>query len=402
MNTKLIDIQNLSKTTPVAQHTTRPFRLLIKPIGPVCNLDCEYCFYLDKEKLYPKRHSFRMSDETLKTLTKQYIDAQPEGMPTLNFAWQGGEPTLLGVEFFRKALQYQKEFARPGMTITNAMQTNGTLIDDEWGEFLSENKFLVGISIDGPMKLHDRLRKTKTGEGSFNQVKRGVEFLRKYNVEHNFLCVINSHNGEHPTKVYDTLKRLGAEFIQFIPIVEHDHFEVAKPGKPKRVKISKNSVKPTQFGKFLNAVFDEWSKKDIGKVFIRNFEDVIAKMANAPSSMCIHAPVCGRNLAVEHDGTVYSCDHFVFPQFKQSNLTETPLHEIVESEQQVSFGTDKQATLTDACKQCEYLKLCHGGCPAHRINDIGERDMKHNYLCEGYKIYYKHTAARFFDIAKRL
>ncbi len=373
-----------------------PFHLLIKPIGAKCNLRCDYCYYLDKDQLYPDRHSSRMTDETLKIFTQQYINAQPQGVSEMNFAWQGGEPTLMGTEFFRRALAYQKQFSRPGLNISNALQTNGTLLDDEWGEFLKSHNFLVDISVDGPMKLHDRLRRTKAGEGSFNMVKRGVAVLRKHKVEHNFLCTVNSHNADHPEKVYKALKTLGAEHIQFIPIVEHELFSSGKS------QVSKLSVGAKQYGKFLNTIFDLWHQQDIGKVFVQNFERVLGRIVGDSATVCTQAPTCGRNLAIEHDGSVFSCDHFVYPEYKQGQLQDTPLVDIVDNPVQVDFGQAKLDNLCDSCKECDFLKFCYGDCPAMRICQVKNEKYRLSYLCAGHQLFFQHSGAKMMQLARSM
>ncbi len=393
---ELIDVKDLNAGV---EKSPFPYRIVVKPIGPICNLDCEYCFYLDKEKMYPKKHSFRMSDAVLERMIHQYIESQPDGVTEINFAWQGGEPTMLGVDFFRKVVALQQQYRRPGTTITNAMQTNGTLLNNEWGEFLAEHQFLIGISVDGNMKLHDKLRKTKNGRGSYELVKRGVGILQKYKIEHNFLCVINRYNGEQPVRVYEALKKLGAEHIQFIPIVEHEYLG-DKPPRGDKTKVSANSVQPKQFGQFLSEIFQAWYREDVGRVFIRNFEDIFAKVAGAGGSMCVHAETCGKNIAIEHDGTVYSCDHFVFDDYLQGNLMDQSLASLVNQTTQKAFGENKKAHMNQDCHRCEYRPLCHGGCPAHRIvKDAG--DHHKNYLCEGYKLFYRTAGPGITDVARR-
>lgn len=386
--------------------TEYPFHILIKPIGPLCNLNCRYCFYLKKKTTYPENHPFRMSKETLRDLTKQYIEAQPPGTKEINFGWQGGEPTLMGLDFFRLALKYQQEYARPGLKITNALQTNATLLDDSWGKFLKKHDFLVGVSVDGPMKIHDKFRKSKKNAGSFEQVRKGIEILQRYQVEHNFLCVINSHNGNHPQKVYKALKKLGAIHIQFIPIVEHNYFEgqAGIRGRngvaSEQVIVSGLSVAPDQFGKFLNRVFDEWQENDVGKIFVQNFENVVARLMGSPPTMCVHAIKCGRNLVVEHDGTLFSCDHFVYPEFKLGNIINTSLSDMVDGTKQIDFGNTKTDKLCSDCKKCSFLQLCHGGCPSHRISSIHGEMENRNYLCKGYIKFYQHSIGRLTEIAQ--
>ncbi|MCP4186897.1 MAG: anaerobic sulfatase maturase [Gammaproteobacteria bacterium] len=387
--------------TDQAPTARAPFHLLIKPIGAKCNLRCNYCYYLDKDKLYPDQHSFRMSDETLKSLTQQYINAQPQGTAEVNFAWQGGEPTLLNLEFFRQAIHYQRQFSRPGLSITNALQTNGTLLDDDWGEFLKDHQFLVGISVDGPMKLHDSLRKTKSGDGSFNLVKRGIEVLRRHQVEHNFLCTVNKNNAAHPKKVYAALKNLGAEHIQFIPIVEHEatgsHLQSSHT-----INAMELSVDAKQYGKFLNVIFDIWHEQDIGQVFIQNFERVLSKILRNVSTVCTQASTCGRNLVIEHDGSIFSCDHFVYPEYEQGNLQNTDLIEIVDNQNQLEFGLAKKNKLCDSCKKCSFLEFCHGDCPALRISKVKQEKHRLNYLCAGNKLFFQHSGPKMMQLARSL
>ncbi|TFH86023.1 anaerobic sulfatase maturase [Billgrantia azerbaijanica] len=383
-----------------SRQASRPFHLLIKPIGPLCNLDCDYCFYLKKEDQFSKGRSFRMTDAVLERLTRSYIEQQPEGTREVNFAWQGGEPTLMGLEFFRKAVALQRRYRRPGMTITNALQTNGTLLNRAWAQFLKEEGFLVGISVDGPMRLHDQYRKDKKGRGSYSAVTKGVEWLRRHEVAHNFLCVVNRRNADHPNKVYRKLKALGAEHIQFIPLVEHDLFDLTShPGSAmmsrSERKVSERSVGAEQYGKFLNRVFDEWHAEDIGRVSVQNFEATFATLVYGTAHLCVNAAQCGRNLIAEHDGSIYSCDHFVYPSHKLGNLTETALGSLVDSPRQIEFGRSKTTRLTSDCQRCPYRKYCHGGCPAHRIQPKGTEPHYGNYLCQGYKAYYRHTLDKF-------
>ncbi len=345
-----------------------------------------------------------MKDETLKSLTKQYINAQPQGAAEVNFAWQGGEPTLMGVEFFRRAIRYQRQFSRSGLVVSNSLQTNGTLLNSRWGEFLKDEGFLVGISVDGPMKLHDRLRKTKSGEGSFDLVKKGIAVLHQYRVEHNFLCTLNRCNADQPAKVYKALKSLGAEHIQFIPVVEHDLFNTQKHHyRPKHnVQISGLSVEAIQYGRFLNAVFDMWYEQDIGRVFVHNFERVLGKILGDASSVCTQAPTCGRNLAIEHDGSIFSCDHFVYPQYMQGRLQDTPLVDIVDNPNQLKFGQAKTDALCENCKECPFLEFCHGDCLALRINKTKQERHLLSYLCAGNKIFFQHSGPKMMQIARSM
>ena len=364
----------------------RPFHILTKPAGPLCNLDCEYCFYLDKMDLFPGKKKTYMNEETLEEYTKQYINHQPPGTPEVNFAWQGGEPTLMGVDFFRKAMEFQEKYKRPGMEITNALQTNGTFLDDEWGKFLKEHNYLVGISIDGPEKIHDKFRFDKGGKGSFPQVMRGLEILKKYEVEYNTLTVVQSDNGKHPAQVYDFLKSIGSTFFQFIPIVEPQDDG----------GVSYRTVKPEQWGHFLNGILDRWLKADdVGKIFVQHFDMMLSMVVGQPATICVHSKTCGRNVAMEHNGDVFSCDHYVFKQYELGNIHEKTMQEMMDSDFQAGFGTDKYDTLPDLCRECDYLKFCYGGCPAHRIKNTPSGQPNLNHLCEGYMLFYKHSLPYF-------
>lgn len=359
----------------------RPFHILSKPIGPLCNLDCEYCFYLDKTDYYPQTRKFDMDEATLELHIKSYIESQPVGCSEVTFGWQGGEPTLRGLEFFHRVVELQSRYARHGMNIVNTLQTNGVLINDHWAAFLKKNNFLVGISIDGDAELHDHYRKTRSGKGSYRQVIQGLKTLQKHQVETNVLTVIQNHNGDHGKRIYRHLKQLGVRFIQFIPIVE--------PEKGKGV--SKRSVSPQQFGQFMVDVFEEWRKEDIGKVFVSHFDNALGMHMGMPSSICVHAPQCGENLVIEHNGDVYSCDHFVFPEFKIGNINQRDYPDLIETPIQQQFSTRKPIGSETHCQRCEQRSLCHGACPAQRIDESGEISIsaKH-YLCEGYYQLFSH------------
>ncbi len=359
----------------------RPFHILSKPIGPLCNLDCEYCFYLDKTDYYPETKQFDMGDTTLEAHVKNYIESQPVGCREVTFGWQGGEPTLRGLDFFRQAVALQQKHARPGMKIINTLQTNGVLINDNWAAFLKQHEFLVGISIDGDEELHDHYRKTRSGKGSYRQVVQGLQMLQKHQVDTNVLTVIQNHNGDHGKRVYRHLKQLGVRFIQFIPIVE--------PEKGKGV--SERSVSPAQFGQFMVDVFEEWRKGDIGKVYVSHFDNALGMHLGMPSSICVHAPQCGENLVVEHNGDVYSCDHFVYPEFKLGNINQRDYPDLIETPIQQQFSTRKPIGSQTHCQRCDQRSLCHGACPAQRIDENGELSIsaKH-YLCEGYYQLFSH------------
>ncbi len=356
-----------------------PFHVIVKPIGPLCNLECEYCFYLDKAQMF-RGSKFRISDELLETHIRDYIEGQPAGCQEVGFAWQGGEPTLLGIEFFRKVVALQDKYRKPGMLISNALQTNGTKLDRNWCEFLRENKFLVGISIDGPEAFHNRYRKTKGGKGSFQQVIRGLENLLKYQVDFNILTVIQRHNGDHPIEVYRGLKALGTQHIQFIPIVER----ISDTG------VSERSVLPEQYGNFMIGVFNEWLAHDIGRIHIQQVESALSAVIGYGASICVHAKRCGRALALEHNGNVYACDHFVFNDYQIGNIEAQSYASLVDGAQQTAFGQAKEKELTAKCKRCDVLTLCNGGCPAQQFVPLRNEEFRHNYLCDGYKASFRH------------
>jgi uncharacterized protein len=375
------------------------FHLLTKPVGPICNLDCKYCFYLEKEKLYPGENQWRMSDAVLKEYIRQYIHSQPA--PEINFAWQGGEPTLLGVDFFRKAVALQKKHAA-GKTIFNAIQTNGTLLDDEWCEFLAANKFLVGLSIDGPAELHDKYRVDKRQQPTFAAVMRGLELLKKHGVEFNTLTVVNRANSQQPLKVYRFLKSIGSQFLQFIPLVEraapaemksagYDFAAPPLPGQPENpTAITSWSVEAAQYGTFLCAIFDEWVRHDVGKTFVQLFDVALGNWMGLGSSLCVFAEKCGAALAIEHNGDLYSCDHYVYPRHKLGNVMNQSLGEMVNSPQQIKFGSDKLDSLPKFCRDCEVRFACNGECPKHRFIKTPDGEDGLNYLCPAYKKFFNH------------
>lgn len=379
---------------PVTQPTSRwPFHVIAKPIGAICNINCAYCFYLEKEHLYsyPNRAAFRMSPEVLESYVQQYIAAQPESLPEINFAWQGGEPTLLGVDFFRRAVALQKQYARPGQSVTNSFQTNGLLLDDEWCALFKSEGFLVGLSIDGPEALHDRYRVDLHGRGTFARVMAGLERLQKHGVEYNTLTVVQNDNGDHGAEVYRFLRGIGSRFLQIIPIVEYAGGKNAPSHLPTQVQVSERTVGPAQWGRFLNAVWDEWLKEDIGQVFVQHFDMMLGLALRYPATLCVHSQTCGRALAIEHNGDLYSCDHFVTPEYRLGNIQQRKLAVLVDSEAQQKFGADKSNTLPRYCRDCQYQRYCYGGCPAHRIKHTPSGEPGLNHLCEGYMLFYGHT-----------
>ncbi len=384
----------------------RGFHLLTKPVGPICNLDCKYCFYLEKEKLYPGETQWRMSDAVLEEYVRQYIQNQP--VPEINFAWQGGEPTLLGVEFFRKAAALQQKYAA-GKTISNAIQTNGTLLDDEWCEFLAANEFLVGLSIDGPRQLHDAYRVDKRQQPTFDKVMHGLELLKKHKVEFNTLTVVNRLNSQEPLRVYQFLKSIGSQFLQFIPLVERAApeklkslgYDLAEPPAPRNEKsaVTPWSVEAREYGKFLCAIFDEWVRHDVGKTFVQLFDVALGNWMGLGSSLCVFAEKCGAAMAIEHNGDVYSCDHYVYPRYKLGNVLNQNLGAMVHSPEQIKFGNDKLDTLPKFCRECDVRFACNGECPKHRFIDTPGGEAGLNYLCAGYKKFFTHIAPHMKTMA---
>lgn len=358
---------------------------MAKPRGAICNLDCDYCFYLRKEELY-KGSSFRMSDETLENYTRQYIAAQR--VSEVNFAWQGGEPTLMGVNFFRRAVAYQKKYTRSGMNIDNALQTNGTLLDDEWCKFFAENRFLIGISLDGPREAHDFYRRDKGGAPTFDRVLRGIRLLKKHHVDFNILTCVSAANVEQPLEVYHILRdEIGAKYIQFIPIVERENATGFQEG----TALTPRSITGEQYGRFLISIFDEWVRRDVGKVFVQMFDTALGRWLGAPGGLCVFQETCGLALAMEHNGDVYSCDHFVEPRHRLGNLLEMPLTELVGSVQQKQFGIDKRESLPRYCRECPVLFACNGGCPKDRIDYTPDGEPGLNHLCSGFKTFFTHV-----------
>jgi uncharacterized protein len=355
------------------------FHLMAKPGGSRCNLSCEYCFYLRKGALYPESRS-RMSDEVLEEYIRQTIEAHR--IPEVTFAWQGGEPTIPGIDFFKKAISFQETYCRPGMVIHNTIQTNGVLLDDEWCKFFKEYRFLVGISIDGPRELHDACRTDAAGKGSFDRVMQGLALLKKHKVEFNILCTVNAVNGDHPLEVYrffrDVVK---AQFIQFIPVVERDQ----KSGSPTPL-----SVGPEQYGKFLIGVFDEWVKHDVGTIYVQHFDSALANWYGEPHGICVFSPACGSALVIEHNGDIYSCDHFVDRDHLLGNILTESLTGLVNSERQRQFGLSKRENLPNYCRKCPVLFACRGECIKNRFSVTPDGEPGLNYLCEGYRMFFSH------------
>ena len=365
------------------------FHVIAKPRGPKCNLACGYCFYLPSERLYEGETAFRMSDQVLEQFVRQYIEAHQSSDVT--FTWQGGEPTLMGLEFFQRALDLQRAHGKPGVRVANALQTNGLLLDGAWCEFLRDHDFLVGLSLDGPAGLHDAYRFTKDGGPSFAFAYRALTRLRRYGVEFNVLCVVNAVNARHPLRVYRFFRNEGVRHIQFIPAVQQSG-----------AGVTAWTVPPGAWGAFLCAIFDEWVARDVGRIYVQQFEIALEAWCGLEPSLCAHARTCGRALAVEHNGDVYACDHYVNAAHRLGNLTHDHLAQLVDSPRQQRFGRDKADRLPRACRDCRVLFACNGGCPKDRFvrTPAGEHGL--NYLCEGYRGFFEHAGPRLAAMARRL
>jgi uncharacterized protein len=371
------------------------FHVIAKPVGPICNLDCHYCFYLEKEKLYPGTSQWRMAPEVLENYVRQYIAAQDA--PQVDFTWQGGEPTLLGLDFFQRVVSLQQKYAY-GRTITNALQTNAVLIDDAWAAFLAEHKFLVGVSIDGPEELHNRFRPFKGGRGSFGDVLRGLQCLQRAGAEFNTLTAVNRVNSHHPMEVYRFLKEIGSRYLQFMPVVERvatqstsDGLSLVTPQFAGGAAVTEWSVEPLQYGIFLAEIFNEWVQHDVARYFVQVFDVALENWLGMTPSLCIFRETCGAALAIEHNGDVYSCDHFVYPEHRLGNIQQTRLEVLVNSAQQVAFGNDKRDLLPRYCRECDVRFACHGECPQHRFIHTPDGEAGLNYLCAGYKHFFRHV-----------
>ncbi|MCG2659427.1 MAG: anaerobic sulfatase maturase [Kiritimatiellae bacterium] len=387
-----------------------PFHVLAKPIGPICNLACRYCYYGEKKALFPNS-TFRLPDDLLESFIRQYIESQPT--PEVQFGWQGGEPTLLGVDWFRHVVEVQKKYAG-GKRIANSIQTNGTLLDDTWGQFLAENRFLVGLSIDGPREFNDPYRVDAAGNPSFDLVMRGLEVLHKHHVEFNTLTVVQRLNSRKPREIYSFLKQIGSRFLQFIPLVERKLTPQAKafglslalPPNPRRgaeeASVTDGSVLPPQYGKFLIDIFDVWIQHDVGAVFVQTFDAALGLWMGLPSSVCVFAGRCGNAVVLEHNGDIYACDHYVYPAYRRGNMREQSLTAMIFSEAQIKFGADKQEILPRQCRECEFKFACHGGCPKHRFLNTPAGEPGLNYLCAGYRNFFRHINPSMQAMARLL
>ncbi|MCP5075549.1 MAG: anaerobic sulfatase maturase [Rhodobacteraceae bacterium] len=385
-----------------------PFNIMTKPIGPRCNIACTYCYYLEKENQFPGEKKFRMPPPVLETYVREMIETSVEaGMREVGFAWQGGEPTILGVPYFDEIVALQNKYCPQGIKVTNSLQTNGILLDNEWGRFLKDNEFLVGISIDGPKAVHDRYRVDRAGRPTFDGVMRGLDVLQDHDVEYNALTVVQRQNGAKGKAVYKFLKGLGIEFMQFIPIVERSADGKILSGPPQQeadpdLVVTSWSVSPIVYGKFLCDIFDVWFKRDKGKVFVQFFDTQLGLWMGHGSSLCVLAETCGSALALEHNGNLYSCDHFVYPEHLLGNIAEKPLRQMVWSEAQQKFGQDKSDNLTAQCRSCSFRFACNGGCPKHRFGKSRDGEVGHNYFCQSYLMFFRHAGQRMTQMARQL
>jgi len=376
--------------------TAPPFYLMAKPIGAVCNLNCTYCYYLEKEKLYPKDpQRWMMNEKLLESFIAQYIYSSRE--PAVLFTWHGGEPIMRGREFFDTIIRLQKKYAS-GKIIENALQTNGTTLTDDWCKFFKDNKFLIGLSIDGPEHCHDHYRLYRDKRPSFTNVMRGLELLKKHHVEFNTLSVVNDYNAKYPLEIYRFLKGIGSRYMQFIPIVEWENPD-ARPEElkilpadwTKHAEVTDWTVDPVDYGNFHIRIFDEWVRKDVGEYYVVTFDCILANWLRMPPAICVYAQTCGNAGVVEHNGDVYSCDHYVFPEYKLGNIKDDVLLKYMTSPLQTQFGKNKRDTLPRYCRECEFLDICNGECPKNRIIKTPDGEPGLNYLCAGFKRLYKYV-----------
>ena len=369
------------------------FHVMAKPTGPLCNLDCEYCYYLEKENLYGNKTDWRMKHDVLEKYIKEYINTQ--AVPVISFTWQGGEPTLLGLDFFEEVVNLQKKYAN-GKRIINSFQTNGLLIDDKWCRFFRDNNFLIGLSVDGPQKVHDRYRLLKGGKPTFEKVMKGLDLLKHYEVEFNTLTCVTKYSSHRAAEVYNFLKNTGSRYMQFIPIVERratiqgDYpVSLVTQDYKDAALVTEWSVEPLQYGRFLWNIFQEWVRNDVGAVFVNSFDVALEAWTGRDPGLCVFREKCGQGLVMEHNGDLYSCDHYVYPEYKLGNIMEDSLKEMVDSDKQIKFGADKHDRLPTYCLDCEFLFACNGECPKHRFKKTPSGEEGLNYLCEGYKFFFR-------------
>lgn len=386
----------------IATPFAKPLYVMLKPAGAHCNLACKYCYYLEKNNLYQNSHRHLMSDEMLEQFTREYIEAQT--MPQVLFTWHGGEPLMRSIDFYKKALALQKKYAH-GKQIDNVIQTNGTLLTDEWCEFFAQNHWLVGISIDGPQEYHDHYRVTPAGKPSWEKVMQGISLLKKHRVEWNAMAVVNAYNAEHPLEFYHFFRDNGCQYLQFTPIVERlteheDGRTLASLADDREIPLADASVTPQQWGNFLCTIFDDWVRHDVGKTFVEIFDCTLANWMGVLPGICAYSKECGHAGVMEHNGDVYSCDHFVFPEYKLGNIREQSLIDMLYGEKQQAFSRLKHTSLPRQCKECDMEFACHGECPKNRFEKDKYGEPGLNYLCQGYYQYYTHVAP-YMDFMKR-
>jgi uncharacterized protein len=382
------------------------YNVMLKPAGSSCNLNCTYCYYLEKKKLYSAEKDPKMPDEVLESFIKQYIETQQ--VPVVTFTWQGGEPTLCGIDYFQKALDLQKKYAA-GKTIENSFQTNGTRLNEDWCKFFADNNILVGISIDGEEHNHDHYRKTVSGGLSFKRVMKGIEMLHKHRVEFNTLSCVNSYNVHFASETYRFLKKIGSGFIQFLPVAERearhekkDMLNLVANDYPGEARVTEWSVKGTDFGNFLVTIFDEWVRNDVARYFVQIFDATLANHYGEMPGVCVFAETCGDALVMEHNGDLYSCDHFVYPEYYLGNIMETPMIDLVKLQAQFDFGIDKRNKLPLYCLRCDVRFVCNGECPKHRFSTSPDGKPGLNWLCEGYRNFFRHSAPFMEYMVKEL
>ena len=386
----------------IATPFAKPLYVMLKPAGAHCNLACKYCYYLEKNNLYQNSHRHLMSDEMLEQFTREYIEAQT--MPQVLFTWHGGEPLMRSIDFYKKALALQKKYAH-GKQIDNVIQTNGTLLTDEWCEFFAKNHWLVGISIDGPQEYHDHYRVTPAGKPSWEKVMQGISLLKKHRVEWNAMAVVNAYNAEHPLEFYHFFRDNGCQYLQFTPIVERlteheDGRTLASLADDREIPLADASVTPAQWGNFLCTIFDDWVRHDVGKMFVEIFDCTLANWMGVLPGICAYSKECGHAGVMEHNGDVYSCDHFVFPEYKLGNIRDKSLIDMLYGEKQQAFSRLKHTSLPRQCKECDMEFACHGECPKNRFEKDKYGEPGLNYLCQGYYQYYSHVAP-YMDFMKR-
>lgn len=390
------------KNDNIATPFAKPLYVMLKPAGAHCNLACKYCYYLEKNNLYQNSHRHLMSDDMLEQFTREYIEAQT--MPQVLFTWHGGEPLMRSIDFYKKALTLQKKYAH-GKQIDNVIQTNGTLLTDEWCEFFAKNHWLVGISIDGPQEYHDHYRVTPAGKPSWEKVMQGISLLKKHRVEWNAMAVVNAYNAEHPLEFYHFFRDNGCQYLQFTPIVERlteheDGRTLASLADDREIPLADASVTPQQWGNFLCTIFDDWVRHDVGKTFVEIFDCTLANWMGVLPGICAYSKECGHAGVMEHNGDVYSCDHFVFPEYKLGNIREQSLIDMLYGEKQQAFSRLKHTSLPRQCKECNMEFACHGECPKNRFEKDKYGEPGLNYLCQGYYQYYTHVAP-YMDFMKR-